>query len=79
MLDLERLRDLQVSGTQSMQTLTEQEQDLMIGYFSLASKDVMKAAQTNKMSTSLAMINAFQFGFGLGLRLKLENGEVKER
>lgn len=79
MLDLEKIRDLQVAGVQSLKQLQEQEQDLLIAYCALAAQDVMRTAQANNVKTSLTIANAFQFGFGLGLKLKIENGQIKER
>jgi hypothetical protein len=79
MLDLDKLTALQKDGITSIDTLKEQEQDLLVGFVSMAARDIMKYSQQQHLSTSMALVNAFHFGLGLGLKLKIENGEVKER
>jgi len=79
MIDLDQLRQLQITGAKEIDDLTQLEQDALIGYSALAAEDCLKDAQARRANTRELVTNAFRQGMCLGLEMQIENAQVKER
>lgn len=79
MIDLDRLKQLQLVGGQEIQELPQREQDALIGYSALVAKECLNFSKQHGTNPWELVNNAFRFGMCLGLNMKIENGEVKER
>lgn len=79
MLDLERIRALQVSGSKQIHELPQVEQDALIGYSALVAGELINFSTQNKQGIYELTNNAFRFGLALGINIKVADGQVLEK
>lgn len=77
MIDYQEMVKRQQQGIALLESLQNDEKEIIKHYCSLSADAVLQLAKSRKASTPEAMVNAYRTGLALGLQLNVDNGEVK--
>jgi hypothetical protein len=79
MIDFNEMKRRQQEGTKLVDSLQEEERDILQHYCSLSTEAIMKIGQERGAAVNQLVINSLKAGISLGLRLEIKNGEVVGR
>lgn len=77
MIDYKEMLKRQQQGIALLESLQQDEKDIIKHYCSLSSDAVLELAKSRQAPVAEALINTFKNGLALGLQLNIVNGEVK--
>lgn len=79
MIDFLEMRQCQEEGLVDIESLQDDERDILRHYCSLATEALLKVGSQRKSPVDQVVINAYRTGIALGLHLKIVTGEVQIR
>ena len=79
MIDFEEMKQRQEAGLQEINSLQQDERDILKHYCSLATEALLKVGVKRKAPLEEVVINAYKNGIALGLCLQVTQGEVRGR
>ena len=77
MIDYKEMLKRQQQGIALLESLQEDEKEIIKLYCSLSADAVLELGQSRKAPIAETLVNAYKNGLALGLQLMIENGEVK--
>ena len=77
MIDFKEMLKRQQQGIALLESLQEDEKEIIKHYSSLSADAVLELAKSKKAPIAETVVNAYRTGLALGLQLMVENGEVK--
>lgn len=79
MIDFEEMKRRQEEGLKDIDSLQDDERDILKHYCSLSTEALMRLGIYRKAVFEEVVINAFRTGLALGLHLQVVAGEVRGR
>lgn len=79
MIDFEDMEARQLEGVTRIDSLQEDEKEILRHYCSLFTEVLLKEGAQRKVPVDKLVANAFRFGIGLGTRLTIAGGEIRGR
>jgi len=79
MIDFEEMKQHQEEGQRDIDSLQNDERDILRHYCSLGTEAILRLGVQRKAPVDEVVINAFRSGIALGLHLQVTAGEVRGR
>lgn len=79
MLNLQQLIEAQKTGSQAIDTLTEDEKIILQYYAQVAAEGLISLGHQHQATQNEVVMNAFRSGVGLGLRVSISGGKLSNK